>query len=490
MTSKINILIIPLDNRPVSYSLPIQIGKINDNVNIIIPPREYLGGLTHNSDIDKIIVWLTNTLEKVKIDAIVCALDTIAYGGLIPSRRSSDLKDEITSRLDKFKKIILKHPKYIRFYAFSSILRISNNNINEEEKEYWDKFGELLFRYSYLTHKSDEMPIDAHELESITKQIPDVILDDYLETRKRNFAVNNDYIKWLKEDFIDYLVFSQDDTAKWGLNVREAKFLTKTIIDSCLLHKATVQTGADEILLDLLTRSIREISGEITSIYPVFSTESGKNVISRYEDRTILESVIGQIGLCRAYPSLTIDDADLILLVHTPVSIQNDHALGVYPEQENDKAVEFCIDFIKNSKKPVILADLSHANGSDNSLVRRILDNNLSNNIYGYAGWNTTGNTLGSAISMGICRYIAQNMKSFNLNEFKKLLLIRLADDWAYQSIVRQKIRSSTSEPDTDMLKKELEPMVINIAENIDLLPEKIELSFPWNRTFEVEIKV
>ena len=63
------------------------------------------------------------------------------------------------------------------------------------------------------------------------------------------------------------------------------------------------------------------------------------------------------------------------------------------------------------------------------------------NIIYGYAGWNTTGNTLGSAISAGICRYIGEKMNSFNLNEFKKLLLVRLANDWAYQAIVRQNIR-------------------------------------------------
>ena len=39
LTKKMNILIIPLDNRPVSYTLPVQIGQINRNVNILLPPE-------------------------------------------------------------------------------------------------------------------------------------------------------------------------------------------------------------------------------------------------------------------------------------------------------------------------------------------------------------------------------------------------------------------------------------------------------------------
>ena len=40
-----------------------------------------------------------------------------------------------------------------KIYAFSSIMRISNNNVNEEEKEYWSDYGTKIFEYSYNFHK-------------------------------------------------------------------------------------------------------------------------------------------------------------------------------------------------------------------------------------------------------------------------------------------------------------------------------------------------
>lgn len=83
------------------------------------------------------------------IDAFVISLDTIAYGGLIPSRRSTDTFDEILERLNRLKAIL----KGKKVFAFSSIMRISNNNINQEEKSYWDKWGKKIFEYSWNFHK-------------------------------------------------------------------------------------------------------------------------------------------------------------------------------------------------------------------------------------------------------------------------------------------------------------------------------------------------
>ena len=40
-----------------------------------------------------------------------------------------------------------------------------------------------------------------------------------------------------------------------------------------------------------------------------------------------------------------------------------------------------------------------------------------TNKIYGYSAWNTTGNTLGSVISTGMSRFIAEKSESFELNK-------------------------------------------------------------------------
>lgn len=496
MSNFLKIIFIPLDNRPVSYSLPQQIASLNKNIQFLVPPRTFLGGLTEYSDINNILKWLDETLITQKVDYIIISLDTIAYGGLISSRRSINKSMEIIERLNYFRNIIEKnslvnenHPKLL---AFSSIMRISDSDVNEEEKEYWDKFGKEIFKYSYLKHKTDLKQASIEE-EKILKNliIPAEILDDYLKTRERNFSVNRFYLSWIEEKFLDFLVFSKDDTGEFGINVLESEALDAEIRAKKLSDSALTQTGADEIPCNLISRALVDNYKIKIKLFPIFSTENGKNIISRYEDKTIFESVAAQIKTCGGELAASEEDSDLILLVHTPLNIQNDHCLRIYPETENKEAINYCINFIKNSEKPLIIGDIANANGGDNLLVVQILEKVIDlNNIYGYAGWNTTGNTLGSVISIGISRFIAEQTNSFELENFKKILLIRFCDDWAYQTIVRQIIRATIDFADKTTLIEELTPFVINLAKKIDykfnLLDLKLE--FPWNRTFEVEL--
>lgn len=488
MSIKFNILFIPLDNRPVSYSLPQQIASLNRNMNVLMPPRKFLGGLTYNSDIDKILEWLKETLESQKIDYIAVSLDTVAHGGLIPSRRSLDTYQEIIDRLNKFKNIVESSGTEAKIYAFSSIMRISDSYVNEEEKEYWDKFGKEISRYSFFKHKGGR-PDELARLESI---IPPEILKDYLMTRERNFSVNRLYIKWAQEGFLDFLVYSKDDTGQFGLNVQESEALLAEILDKNLSENVVIQTGADEIPCDLISRAISDSFKKI-KIFPIYSTKEGKDIISRYEDKTISENAIGQIKLCGGELANSIEEADILLLIHTPDKIQNDHCLNIHVESENKDAVNYCVYFIKNSDKPVIIGDVACANGADNLLVMQLLAIGIDiSKIYAYAGWNTTGNTLGSVIAIGLSRFIAEKSNNFDIENFKRLLLIRLSDDWAYQTIVRQKIRAITDFVDVITLKEELIPLVLNIAKKLDCDAslDSLKISFPWNRTFEVELSV
>ena len=138
------ICFIPIDNRPVCYNLAIDIASIDKDIVFFIPPREFLGDLRKSANMPAIIDWLKNI---PKCDAIILSLDTIAYGGLIPSRRSPESFDEVKNRIEILKQILKE--KEAKIYAFSSIMRISNNNYNEEEKEYWKDYGKKIFEYSF-----------------------------------------------------------------------------------------------------------------------------------------------------------------------------------------------------------------------------------------------------------------------------------------------------------------------------------------------------
>lgn len=105
------IALLPIDNRPVTYTLLKDIMALNDNIKLDMPERNYLGGLYEAANIKEITNWLIKTDD---IDYLILSLDTIAYGGLVPSRRMNDGFDEIKSRLDIVRDSILEKKKKIK----------------------------------------------------------------------------------------------------------------------------------------------------------------------------------------------------------------------------------------------------------------------------------------------------------------------------------------------------------------------------------------
>lgn len=441
---------IPIDNRPVCYSLPEMIAKIDGDIEFFIPPREYLGDLTKYADTDKLFSWLKNLPE---LDALVISLDTLAYGGLISSRRCPDTLEEVLSKINVLKSIL--EEKRAKIYAFSSIMRISNNNINEEEKEYWDKWGRKIFDYSYMTHKFGTESC-------ITNIIPEEILDDYLQTRKRNFEINQMYLDWQKEGLFETLVFSKDDCAEYGFNVQEANSL------ECL--GGFVKTGADEIPLTLLARAVE---GNI-KVAPVYTAPDYKGLISNYEDVSIEKSVEGQIELAGCAVSEE-KEADIILIVNNFEGQQGEIVMKRSTKSFNGDLIV--------PEKSYMFADVRFANGADNDFTEKIFRAGINDKtFYGYSAWNTSANTLGSLICAAKIKFLA---KKYNDEAFKKVQAVRFLDDWAYQANVRQMLE----EPDIFAVCEKMKPYEKSVN---DLLNTKIspEYKFPWNRLFEVEVEL
>ena len=428
------ICFIPIDNRPVCYNLAKDIAAIDENIELFIPPREFLGDLTRSAGVNEIIEWIENIPE---CDAMVISLDTIAYGGLIPSRRSTDSLEDIKSRLKRLKPLL----KNKKVYAFSSIMRISNNNYNEEEKEYWKDWGKKIFEYSYS---------------GVNDGIPQAILDDYLATRKRNFEINKTYLNW----GLNTLIFSKDDCAPKGFNVDEARELERL--------GAKTKTGADEIPLTLLARAIEK---EI-KVFLEFTEPDYKDCISNYEDVSIEKSVQGQLELGGFTQVQTREEADVILIVNNFIEKQGEHVM-VWTTQPFRKT-------FTPPDKPYAIADVRYANGADNDFVEQLLPQIDLKNFYGYAGWNTSANTIGSLLAGVKVRW---NAGKYNEAAFKRLQIIRFLDDWAYQANVRGMIENPYDIQDL------MKPYEIKLAEIFGQIPP-IEYLYPWSRKFEVEISI
>ena len=460
MTKK-KIAFIPIDNRPVCYELAQDIAAIDGDIELLLPPKWLLGDLKKNSRIDGIYSWVESLNE---VDYLVVSLDTIAYGGLIPSRRSSETLTEIKNRVEKF--IDLFKSKNAKILAVSSIMRISNNNINEEEKEYWSKYGKKIFKYSWDLSKDGEAQTD----------VPSEIIEDYILTRKRNFEINCCYIEYAQSGIFDTLVLSKDDCAEFGLNIQECRKF-EAIIKEKELKNVLLKTGADEIPLSLLSRIIT--GGRTLKIAPVYTNPDGKNKISKYEDVSVAESVKGQILLAGARPAAP-EEADIILFVNNFKDIQGELVMGVEVEGFGE---EFDLP-----EKPFLIADILNANGADNDFVNTLTDKDFyGENFLGYAAWNTTGNTLGSGLCCALAKYCA---KDFNENAFKKVQTVRFLDDWAYQANLRKYLKNTVKKPDEAELKRVMKPFEKLVARKLGTKFKEISYSFPWERFFEVSVNV
>ena len=237
--------------------------------------------------------------------------------------------------------------------------------------------------------------------------IPDEILKDYLGTRKRNYEINLFYLDLAKENLFDYFVISQDDTSQYGLNVKEGQQLNQIIKDKNL--NACIKTGADEIPLTLLARAFGDFYKTQTNITPIYSYPESKNIISRYEDVTIENSLLGQLSIAGAKSS---PDGDFSLYVNTPHHIQDDLAMQIFNDGD---AKEF-----EKPKTPYAIADIKLANGSDNKLIAKLLSCPMDEKFLGYAGWNTTANTLGCVLSTSIISHLAKKNNVFDEEAFKQ----------------------------------------------------------------------
>jgi hypothetical protein len=150
-------------------------------------------------------------------------------------------------------------------------------------------------------------------------------------------------------------------------------------------------------------------------------------------------------------------------------------------------------------QKAVALADGAYCNGGDEELLKMLAKRVSLFQLSAYAGWNTSSNTLGTAISAGVFTFL------FGRNaESKRFLAKRLIEDMGYCGYVRgylckevlPKTRFSyfyAEEKNGEvaaMVQAALqEYMGQNFAEVMEHY-KIIKCEMPWRRMFEVDLEV
>ena len=189
--------------------------------------------------------------------AYILTLDVDAGSSMVNISFSDDIPNQEPITIDVSDEALSAPAPYLKANGFGTeALSVVEGKSAESSQIYAYLNAAGGIAHCNLTTHSNTL-IEQGWPESVDlANVPADILEDYLDTRKRNFEINGLYLDWLDEGVLDTLVYSKDDTGEYGLNVEEAQKLEAEAFSRKL--NAIIKTGADEIPLTLLARAIAE----------------------------------------------------------------------------------------------------------------------------------------------------------------------------------------------------------------------------------------
>lgn len=425
-------LLIPPDTRPPTLDLPVKLaGAVG--IDLQTPPPEALNDLNQPGDFAALKRWLTDQAKNARL--LIVNLEQLTLGGMIPARRVDDSLDDVLGKLELLKTIKQQNPD-LRILAFGVIVRVAHGNDPLEEKLYYGEYGDALRRYSeafdrFARHGSSEL---KHELQLAIKAVPHKILNNWLTTRQRNHQLHLTALEYVKQGIIEHLCLTLDDTSSYGLAAHDRRALEAKTDALGLWRQVDIYPGADEVPAALLARALQLTP---TRIYVRYSSTLGAAAGLIFEDRCAGELIKAQLRAAGCQQVDTISEADTVLAVNTPGSAQAHEQPDFATVDTAERHLPEFIDFIAANLggKPVSLADIAYPNGAERRLMELLTPQVRLSQLAGYSGWNTAGNTLGSAIAMAVLYPQVQNRQLW-----LEVLFNRLVDDYLYQADVRPQL--------------------------------------------------
>lgn len=493
---RLNIIYIPLDNRPVCADYVQQTLEAAD-CHIIMPPARYLATNDKNGDPNGIWEWLQTKAPKA--DAAVVSTDSLIYGGLVASRTHNYSQEQLDARVKHLYELKTTLP--IKLYAFSTIMRTPRASKGRVEPAYYSSIGPSIFAYSQMLDKKDQgklSPAEALTMQALERNLKKAELGDWLERREKNLLVNQELTRMARSGKFHYLAIGKDDNAPLSATHMEGRKLSLSTFD---MSKDTFQIldGVDQLGLLLAVRAYNEANGVKPTIYPLYAPGVGAGTLPQYSDARLQDSVPQQIIAAGAVQAQNAERADLVLALNTPQDgIVKDAtaADNQFFSSPANKSFAQQIGQQLSAGRQVALADVSYSNGADNGFMDYLANNVYLSALAAYNGWNTADNAIGYSIAQGL---LAKNM-----DERSKIQLLRqrLIDDWFYQSNARRNVSEELEKHNKEDLKYDLgaaeKPVLQEVTRSCQTLANKysftqgtkFKLSFPWKRLFEVDVEV
>lgn len=578
ISTKGQIVIMPLDERPCNFHFPYRLARSTD-YEPLRPPIEWMGQKKQPADTSRLWTW--TEMETRQASGAVLSLDTLLYGGIVPSRLHEWSSEEIAERLRHLRTLKENNPQLI-IYAFQLIMRCPQYSSSDEEPDYYADWGREIFRKGYLEHLSEVQSLTTEEqaeLDDINSRLPQEVLDDYLGRRAINREANRLALEYVADGTIDFLIFPQDDSAPYGYTARDQQLVRAGIRERQLGTRVYMYPGADEVGCTLVARMVNTLNNAVPLIYPRFGSVEGPHIIPAYEDRRLYETLKYQIIAAGGIVADSSAEADIVLLVNTPgekmgeavnqgapsanydtertvvelveyaayllskhdrkqeaayratylaaeeasqtendASVANDIAdepangrkIHARDEMDATDAISYESHSLpehtasatdrRPPQRPVVaIADIAYANGGDLELLDLLRQKGILYRLAGYAGWNTSSNTLGTVIAQSML--YAQYGDSRRHDHF---LALRYVEDFGYDSVVRKALSNGPVQElgldkfrldgprglVSEMVRTGLEQFIARYLTQEGHTIEIRDCYMPWNRMFEVGLSV
>ncbi|MBR0317171.1 MAG: DUF4127 family protein [Synergistaceae bacterium] len=480
---------IPLDTRPYTYDIPIQLGKLF-GAKILYPDMDILTFFREKPKSTALLrSWLLQTAKKC--DALVVSAEQLLYGGLIQSREvkiSISDRNEIIKTLRTIKKA---HPN-LKIYASNVLMRNSISAFDNESVFWWKKIQEYSKAY-YRAYAKGDIEAKA-ELKNLTAEIPEKVLNTFLHARKFGYGDKLAFIQLVKDGIIDQLIICQEDSEAEGIQRFEQEEILSMIQKEGLTDKIYMANGAGEAGAELVMRALCPDGSDTKIVW------LGENInfSAMYEDRPFVENLKSHMSALNIRET---SNADNVICILPPKRKQSDYVMGFSEGYEEYSSEEFEVmsqrisDLVKNGKH-VFLLDIEAANGGNPKLLTAVAKKIPILELYGYSAWDTASNSLGTLLAQLLA------CKNKNSEENKSYTSERILNDCVYQSIVRQKVSEKLKNAGVNVWNiedtKTAEQLISDtFQENEELLHNifgdnvpKFQTKLRWPRLFEIKVSL
>ncbi|WP_052366753.1 DUF4127 family protein [Paraoerskovia marina] len=488
------IALVPLDDRPVSRSLPGEIAAIA-GIEVAVPPADATPSVREIPDAAAVARWYADV--RPRTDASVLSLDALSFGSLIRSRIGSQT---VREALEAWAPLERPGPPA---YAAVVVPRTPDSDDAMEEPEYWSTAGPSLHRLSGALAEGVDDLDGARE--RVAPQVPRGVAADWAGRRLRQHALALAALDLRRRDLLTGLVIGVDDATGTSLSARAQADLDRWVDVVGLRDDVLVHPGADETGAVLVARcAVDALGAPAPRVAIDCAVPDGLERTAAYETGPVHLTARRQLEAAGARVVPDPDAADVVVVVHPPgdPAFRGDWAVAP-PARLDHAAASATAGLVRRhlaDGRRVALADVAQPNGADPALAAAIGTADDWARLDGYAAWNTAGNTLGTVAAQVVVTAAARAVGAFDARAHRRAITRRVVEDLGWMSVVRAQVRAELGSDPTrhdavdldDATRARWEGRLTAAVQacggldDVEIVPGSLHL--PWGRTFEIDL--